>query len=42
MDFLLDSDLRSSPRGIGFGGQPLRIDLDITGAEEPLEAAADR
>lgn len=40
-ELLLDGDLRSVADGIGFGGEPLRIDFDVAGAEEAIEAAAD-
>ena len=37
---LLNGDLGSSGRGIGFRGQALRIDLDAAGAKQLLDTAA--
>jgi hypothetical protein len=39
-ELLLDGDLRTAGGGIGFGSEALRIDFDIAGAEQALEAAA--
>src|SRR5579863_4733424 len=40
-ELLLDGDLRTARRGIGFRGQALRIDLDAAGSKQLLDAAAD-
>src|ERR1035437_9589896 len=39
-ELLLDGDLRTPRRGIGFRSQPLRIDLDPADSEKLLHAAA--
>jgi hypothetical protein len=41
-EFLFDGDLGAVADGIGFCGEPLRIDFDIAGAEQPLEPVANR
>jgi hypothetical protein len=38
-EFLLDGDLWAVTDGIGFGDESLGINLDIAGAEQPLEPA---
>ena len=40
-ELLLDGDLGAVADRIGFGGESLRIDFDVAGAEQTLEAAAD-
>src|ERR1700678_2013431 len=39
--FLLDTDLRPVADGVGFAGKSLRVDLDVAGAEQALQPAAD-
>src|ERR1700757_4800617 len=41
-ELLLDRDLRPARRGVGFGGQSLRIDLDPAYPKQLLHPAADR
>ena len=40
-ELLLDRDLRAVADGVGFGSQPLRVDFDIAGSEQALQAVAD-
>ena len=40
-EFLLDGDLRAVADGVGLSSQALRIDLDVAGSEQALEAVAD-